>query len=131
MDISVNFNSDLFHPHLADGAQVNPGVHGAELAWWLGKELAKKGVATSYPESEDWGWFIEYIVGDNEYSLCCANVENRTNEWHIYLNPHAKSMFGRNKAKMEDAHLLISALKELLEKNKEIINIVWSGKYAS
>ena len=130
MYISVNFNSDLFHPHLADEAQVNPGVYGAELAWWLGKELAKKGVPTTYPESEDWGWFIEYIVDDNEYSLCCANVENRTNEWHIYLNPHAKSLFGRNKAKIEDAHLLISALKELLEKNKEIINVVWCGTYA-
>ncbi|MBA6399921.1 hypothetical protein [Colwellia sp. BRX10-4] len=130
MDISVNFNSDLFHPHLADEAQVNPGVYGAELAWWLGKELAKKGVPTTYPESEDWGWFIEYIVDDNEYSLCCANVENRINEWHIYLNPHAKSLFGRNKAKIEDAHLLISALKELLEKNKEIINVVWCGTYA-
>ena len=130
MDISVNFNSDLFHPHLADEAQVNPGVYGAELAWWLGKELAKKGVPTTYPESEDWGWFIEYIVDDNEYSLCCANVENRTNEWHIYLNPHAKSLFGRKKAKIEDAHLLISALKELLEKNKEIINVVWCGTYA-
>jgi hypothetical protein len=129
MDTSVTFNSDLFHPHLADEAQVNPGVHGAELAWWLGKELAKKGVAASYPESADWGWFIEYNVDDNEYSLCCGNVENRSNEWHIYLDPHAKSMFGRNKAKIENAHLLISALKELLYENTEITNVVWSGEY--
>ncbi|KGJ87997.1 hypothetical protein [Thalassotalea sp. ND16A] len=127
MEISVNFKSDLFHPHLPDEAQVNPGVHGAELAWWLGKELAARDVVTSYPESEDWGWFIEYIIDDNVYSVCCGNVENRRNEWHIYLDPHAKSLFGRNKAKMEHANVLISTLKELLNETKEITNIEWNG----
>src|SRR5262245_29293448 len=47
--------SERFSPVLPDESQVNPGVYGAELAFWLCAELAALGVITSYPVSEDWG----------------------------------------------------------------------------
>lgn len=65
MDTCVDFESRLFAPFLSEEGQVNPQVYGAELAWWLSRELAQEGVETSYPNSEDWGWFIEYIVDDH------------------------------------------------------------------
>ena len=53
----VEFKSSRFVPVLPEDCQVNPGVYGAELAFWLSQALAKAGVATSYPNNEDWGWF--------------------------------------------------------------------------
>lgn len=126
MDTCVDFSSDLFKPFLSDDAQVNPGCYGAELAWWLTKKLAGKGVETSYPNFEDWGWFIEYIVDDNEYWLCCGNIEGENNRWRVYLDPKAKSLFGRNKAPIEVAVPLLKALSEVLVESDEIEGIEWT-----
>lgn len=126
MNTCATFNSDLFKPFLSGNAQVNPGVYGAELAWWLSRELAAKGVETSYPISEDWGWFIEYSVDGNEYWLCCGNLDDSQNDWRVYLDPKAKGMFGRNKASIEHAKPLLEALAKVLNKYSEISNIIWS-----
>lgn len=125
MDTSVNFTSDLFNPFLPESAQVNPGCYGAELAWWLSRELAQKGLVTSYPNSEDWGWFVEYFVEDNEYWLCCGSVNETESEWHIFLDPKAKGMFGRNKASVKEAEPLLSALRDILSTTENISNIHW------
>ena len=53
------FQSDRFRPYLPDDCQVNPNVLGFELADWLSRELAKRGTITSYPNYEDWHWFLE------------------------------------------------------------------------
>lgn len=50
----AEFRSAAFAPVLPEENQVNPSVYGAELAFWLCTELAKRNVATSYPEYEDW-----------------------------------------------------------------------------
>ena len=47
MDTCVDFESRLFAPFLSEEGQVNPQVYGAELAWWLSRELAQEGVETS------------------------------------------------------------------------------------
>jgi hypothetical protein len=46
MDTSVEFRSPLFTPFLSEDAQVNPGVYGAELAFWLAQRLAAIGIHT-------------------------------------------------------------------------------------
>lgn len=58
IELAVEFDSELFKPFLPDDAQVNPQVYGAELAFWLSKNLALKGVITSYPVGEDWGGLL-------------------------------------------------------------------------
>lgn len=55
----VELRTNRFTPFLPDDSQVNPGVYGAELAYWLSQQLASHGVITSYPESEDWGWYLQ------------------------------------------------------------------------
>ena len=109
---------------------MNPQVYGAELAWWLSRELAQEGVETSYPNSEDWGWFIEYIVEDNEYWLCCGNQGGSKNQWRVYLDCKAKGLFGRNKAPVASATPLLNALSKVLERCDDISNIVWSQEVA-
>lgn len=125
MDKCVTFESHLFEPFLSEDKQVNPCVYGAELAWWLSKELASEGVETTYPNYEDWGWFIEFVVADNEYWLCCGNLDRSKTKWRVYLECKAKSMFGRNKAPLVKAASILLALKTVLNRNAEIFNIEW------
>ncbi len=127
MDTCVDFESKLFSPFLSEDCQVNPHVYGAELAWWLSRELASEGVETTYPYNEDWGWFIEFFIDDNEYWLCCGNADDSNHKWRVYLDCKAKSMFGRNKAPIARAMPLLEALKMILERCEDITNIVWSN----
>jgi hypothetical protein len=127
METSVDFESRMFCPYLPDEAQINPGVYGAELAFWLSQQLAQRGVPTSYPLFEDWGWFIEYSTeNDYEYWLCCANRDRTQDKWRCYLEPKAKSLFGRNKAPVEGAWPLIRALHALLAEEPGISNVTWT-----
>lgn len=126
METSVDFESSMFAPYLPEDAQVNPGVYGAELASWLSRQLAERGMPTSYPQSEDWGWFIEYRTEDEEeYWLCCANRDGARDKWRCYLEPKAKGFFGRHKAPAESARLLMLALRDLLAQEQGISNVAW------
>ena len=74
---SARFESEHFAPVLPEDCQVSPGVYGAELAFWVSAELARSGIATSYPNSEDWGWFIEFMResgSDEEASALVAAI---------------------------------------------------------
>ncbi|MFO1369985.1 MAG: hypothetical protein U1F46_13405 [Marinagarivorans sp.] len=128
MNTCVEFTSDLFTPFLPESAQVNPHCYGAELAWWLCQQLAGKGIVTSYPNNEDWGWFIEYGVEDYEYWLCCGNVPDaRVNQWPIHLNCKPRGLFGRNKTPVALAEPLLIALAEVLATSREISAVYWTG----
>ena len=126
MDNNVSFKSALFQPILPEDSQVNPGRYGAELAYWLCRELAKIGVFTSYPNYEDWGWFIEYSTPEgDEFWLCCGNIDGTADEWLCYLKPLGKKLFGRSKAPIEKAQPLMEGLRRVLENTKDIHNIEW------
>src|SRR5450830_1540935 len=91
----VQFESKDLAPVLPEERQVNPNVYGAELAYWLCMELAKRGVVTSYPNEEDWGWFIEFLPGNGaEFAIHCSNVDGRRDRWLLSLRRHARKMFG-------------------------------------
>jgi hypothetical protein len=127
VDIAVEFESKDFAPFLPEDSQVNPNVYGAELAFWLSEQLAKSGIATSYPNYEDWGWFLEYITeSGDEYWLCCGNRDGSKDKWLCYLAPRAKGMFGRNKARVEGAAPLLDALRGILAESSSITGIQWS-----
>jgi hypothetical protein len=92
------FQSDRFRPYLPDDCQVNPNVLGFELAEWLSRELARRGTITSYPISEDWGWFLEREVDGTDYMICCSGEADDQGvfEWRVYVSP-VKRMFQRPK----------------------------------
>lgn len=95
---AIEFSSDKFRPYLPEDSQVNPGVYGFELAAWLSKTLAQKGVVTSYPISEDWGWLIEYVSdAEEELMIACASQSEagegeggRPLDWHIFIRQKKK-----------------------------------------
>lgn len=100
----IEFSSAEFLPYLPEDAQANPGVYGFELALWLSRALAERGITTSYPLGEDWGWFIEYIEGELEVMIGCSSMADEGEgytgkpiDWSIFVKPHrsVKSFFGR------------------------------------
>jgi hypothetical protein len=123
---AVTFTSERFRPVLPEDAQVNPGRYGAELAFWLCTELARDGVTTSYPNFEDWGWFIEYIVDEDEYWLCCGNEDGMDDRWRCFLRPLGRGLLGRNRAPVERARPLLEALARVLEREPSVRDVVWS-----
>ena len=111
----VEFTSGMFKPFLPDECQVNPGRFGAELAFWLSKKLAERGVYTSYPNFEDWGWFIEFKnADDEEYWLCCSNAQGSDYDWKCFLDPKSRKLFGRSRASVEGASVELEALRAVL-----------------
>ena len=103
----IEFTSSDFLPYLPEDAQVNPGVYGFELAHWLSRALAERGVITSYPVGEDWGWLIEYIEGELEVTIGCSSMADegegytgRPIAWSVFVKPQSsiKKLFGRREA---------------------------------
>lgn len=126
---AVTFRSDRFRPILPDDSQVNPGRYGAELAFWLCTELARHGVVTSYPNYEDWGWFIEYITpNEDEFWLCCGNVDGSDDQWHCYLQTKSKGLFGGGKPRVEAAEPMLSVLDKVLAEEPSVQGIEWAAE---
>jgi hypothetical protein len=92
--LRLEFVSDKFLPYLPEECQSNPGVYGFELAHWLSRELIKRGVITTYPDMEDWGWLIWKIEDDEETMIGCQSdasedegYQGKAIRWGIFLDP--------------------------------------------
>lgn len=107
------FHSDRFRPWLPDECQVNPNVLGFELAAWLSRELAARSVVTSYPEHEDWGWYLERSEDGVEYRICCTGGEYDGGfEWSVFV-ACTKGVFRRS-TQDETCDELLDAVRNLL-----------------
>lgn len=92
----IEFSSSEFLPLLPEECQGNPGVYGFELAWWLAQALAARGVITSYPLGEDWGWLIEHTSPEEiEFTIGCASMSEEGQgyagmalEWSVFIRPY-------------------------------------------
>ncbi|MCX7098859.1 MAG: hypothetical protein NTV43_13235 [Methylococcales bacterium] len=58
--------------------------------------MVVKSIVTSYPQSEDWGWFIEYTDSDEtEIMIGCSSLADEGEgyakqaiAWSIFLKPY-------------------------------------------
>jgi len=111
----LGLRTNKFAPFLPDDSQVNPGVYGADLAYWLAQRLASRGVITSYPEYEDSGWYLTHATSDGaEFAIHCANVDGRDDLWLLSLRRYSRKIFGRDKPSFDSASVLVSAVREVL-----------------
>lgn len=124
----ATFKSKVFEPILSDEFQVNPETYGAELAWWLCTQLSKTNHKVHYPNSEDWGWYLEYTTEDgsgHEYWLCCSNLIDEEGLWRVYLAPQSKGFFPRTTAPIEEAKGLMDELNRILTTADIIETLEW------
>lgn len=110
--MQIEFTSSKFVPVLPEDCQVNDGVYGFELAWWLARKLAARGIVTSYPIGEDWGWLIEHVDEERELETtigCSCLVEDKgiigsSITWSVFLRPHV-SLIDRIRGISHQAHV--------------------------
>ncbi len=122
----AEFRSSRFSPLLPEDSQVNPGVYGAELAYWLCTELARNGVVTSYPYAEDWGWIIEYVTPEgSEFAVHCGNVGGSADHWLLSIRRHGRKLFGRDLPPYELAEPLVRGIESLLRSEDSITEMNW------
>jgi hypothetical protein len=125
----VEFTSAKFSPVLPDESQGNPGRYGAELAFWLCIELGRRGLMTSYPAFEDWGWYLEYNISSGEFAVLCGNVDGSNDRWLLSLRRYGRKLFGRDKPPFDSAEALVTALRKFLAEESSIkdLNWLWDG----
>lgn len=120
----VEFTTDRFLPRLPEQCQTNPGAYGFELALWLAQRLLDRGIVTSYPQSEDWGWLIEFTDDDEtEIRIGCSSMaaegegyEGKPIGWSVFVKPHVSLRERlRGVTHLEKVNRLGSAIVELLE----------------
>jgi hypothetical protein len=128
----VEFRSKDFVPFLPDEAQVNPEVYGAELAFWLSASLAGRGVVTSYPQSEDWGWYIEFFTDSgSEFAIHCCNVDGSKDRWLLSLRRFPRKMFGRDKPPFSEASKLVAGVREAISALNSASEVIWHWEVAN
>lgn len=122
----AEFRSRDFEPFLPDERQVNPEVYGAELAFWLARSLAERGVVTSYPGGEDWGWYLDFETAEGaKFAIHCANVGDDPRVWRLSLRRFGRKWFGRDKPPYSDAGALVTAVQQVLEAHAGIDHLDW------
>ena len=123
----ARFRSLRFAPVLPEESQVNPGCHGAELAFWLCTRLYQEHrIATSYPENEDWGWLLSYFTEKgSEFAVHCRNIDGDNSLWLISLRRDGRGFFWRKKPSFGCAGALVAALASLLEAEEGITELEW------
>ena len=122
----AEFATVKFEPILPEDCQVNPGVYGAELAYWMCTELAKSGIDTNYPQNEDWGWYIEFITeSGSEFAVHIGNVFETKDRWLLSLRRYGRKMFGRKKPPISEAKNLLSEIKQIIESEPSISDLKW------
>ena len=105
---------------------MNAGVYGAELAYWLAMELAKAGVVTSYPNAEDWGWFLDYAPSpSSEFVVHCGNIGGARDHWLLSLRRFGRKEFGRDKPSFSEAARLIEGIKAVIARTPGIVDVKW------
>jgi hypothetical protein len=113
----ITFRTEKFAPYLPDECQVNPNVLGYELAHWLSVELMEAGLVTSYPNSEDWGWFLDHTIDNREYMICCSGnkTDEGNHEWQIYIE-RPRIFFRRSQMKEDELEPLMTIIIQCLAK---------------
>ena len=81
---------------------------------------------TSYPQNEDWGWYIEFITeSGSEFAIHIGNVFGTKDRWLISLRRYGRKMFGRKKPPISDTESLLSGIKQILESEPSISDLKW------
>jgi hypothetical protein len=119
----ATFTSDQFRSCLSDSCQVNPNVLGFELAACLSRALAADGVLPVIQAEEEWGWYLEFLDGDDEYLICCSGSEEDGNyEWRVFVERRRKLF--RRPAETPMQHELVESVTEALRSQGIVVAFV-------
>ena len=129
MQTHVEFRSSKFPPYDGEQEEINPGVWGKRLTEYLALRLAEKGIETEAMSVEDWGCYLPINTGEFRIALCCGHQDGDEDQFLIFTDPNTprvKRWFRTIDVTPQFTRLL-TALRQILESDPEIREIVWSN----
>ena len=107
-------------PHLAGRVPEQSGRLRLRAGLWLAQALGRRGIATSYPAPEDWGWLIEYALPEERsFMIGCASVcgphqgyDGQALDWSIVVEEHRslqqriRNLSSRSQLEALSAHIV-------------------------
>jgi len=128
MKTQVEFRSTKFPPYEGEEEEINPGLWGKRLTEYLAQKLAERGIATEEMAIEDWGCYLPIKNERFRLALCCGHQNGDDDQFLVFTDPSipkVKRWFRAIDGTPELTRLL-NALREILESDLEIREIVWS-----
>lgn len=127
MKTQVEFRSTKFPPYEGEQEEINPGLWGRRLTEYLAQQLAAKGIETDGMTIEDWGCYLPIRKEGSKLALCCGHQDGDDDQFLVFTDPATPRVkkFFRTVDLSEPLTRLLTALREILESDPEIHEIVW------
>lgn len=128
MKTQVEFRSAKFPPYEGEEGQINPGLWGKRLTEYLAQKLAERGIETEEIIMEDWGCYLPVRNERFRLGLCCGHqLEEPDDQFLCFTDPATPKVrkFFRTIDATPQLTRLLDALRQILEADPEIREIVW------
>lgn len=123
----VEFRSAKFPPYEGEEDEINPGLWGKRLTEYLAAKLAERSIATEEMAVEDWGCYLPVKNEGFRLALCCGHQDGDDDEFSVFTDPatpKVKKWFRTLDATPQLARL-VAELREILEADEDIREVVW------
>ena len=130
MRTHLEFRSDAFPPLPGEDEQINPGRWGKLLAQYLRDELAARGIPTSEPYAEDWGWAVPIKHDAFPLWIGCGNYEEYPDGFLCFIEPskpHVRKLF-RKVETTAAVDKVATALEACLVSHPQVQGLRWWRK---
>ena len=128
MNTQVEFRSSKFPPYEGEEDEINPGLWGRRLTEYLALKLGERGIETEPMSVEDWGCRLAVRGDGPSLALCCGHQNGDDDQFLIFTDPSTpkvKRLF-RTIDATEPFTRVLETLKQILESDPEIRELVWS-----
>jgi hypothetical protein len=124
MGAEASFTSTAFNNSEARPYFINECCYGDDLAKWMIGRLRERGIETSEPGQEDFGWYFDFLVAGVWH--CCVLGAEHEGEWHLWLERSRRffgSILGLRKVGITPA--AVEAIRDVLTGAPEIQDLRW------
>ena len=126
------FDTERFNLSKGKEHFINPCCFGEDLATWLKVRLTDKGVKTSAPGQEDWGWYLRATCGQQSYFLGMNGNPKAEGsdegEWRIMIKKN-RSLWdiatGHGKIREDDQ--MVRIIREILQEESSVRRVRLEG----
>jgi len=128
MKTQVEFRSSKFPPYEGEEEEINPGIWGKRLTEYLAQKFREGGIETKEMAIEDWGCYLPVQTEGFSLALCCGHQNGDDDQFLVFTEPSTPKVKKWFRTIDATPHLsrLLDALRQILESDPEIREIVWS-----
>jgi len=129
MKTRVELRSLKFPPYEGEEDEINPGLWGKRLTEYLAQKLAEQEIETEEMAIEDWGCYLPIRNEGFRLALCCGHQYGDDDQFLVFTDPSTPKVkkFFRTIDATPQLTRLLEALRQILESDPDIREVVWSA----